>query len=86
MRDLYSHLGLGEFAQLVPRLSRHLTSVADYRTNHNQLTESERDMVRRRWGRIIAKYGYDRSIPVEVRPRRTVLNNSPAESALAAAN
>jgi omega-hydroxy-beta-dihydromenaquinone-9 sulfotransferase len=84
MRELYSNLGLNDFDRLLPQLSRHLASIADYRTNRYQLTESERAMITRRWGRIISRFGYDRSPPVAEIPCRTVFINSRAETSLPA--
>jgi hypothetical protein len=58
MRKLYDHLGLGEFDRLRPRLERYLAEQADYQTNRYQLTPELRAEIGRRWGAVIARYGY----------------------------
>ncbi len=58
LRALYDHLGLGQFERVRPRLEEYLRSVAGYETNRYQLTPEQREEVRRRWGRIIERYGY----------------------------
>ncbi|MCI0459413.1 MAG: sulfotransferase [Gemmataceae bacterium] len=58
MRRLYGQLGLDGFERVLPRLQEYLASVAGYETNRYQLTPEQRAEVRRRWGRVIERYGY----------------------------
>jgi omega-hydroxy-beta-dihydromenaquinone-9 sulfotransferase len=58
LQALYEHLNLGGFDAVLPRLEDYLASVAHYETNHYELTPEQRSEVKRRWGRIIDKYGY----------------------------
>jgi hypothetical protein len=65
MQELYDHFGLGGFEQYLPRLQEYLASVKGYETNRYQLTPEQCDMVTRRWGPIIHRYGYDVRAAVE---------------------
>jgi hypothetical protein len=58
MRSLYEQLNLGDFEELLPRLEKYLSGVANYETNRYELSAEEREVVKRRWGHIIEKYGY----------------------------
>ena len=69
LRELYDRLDLGQFERLLPRLEAHLTTIADYRTNRYQLSEAERAMIDRRWGRIISEHGYGPAAAVAELPR-----------------
>ncbi len=58
MRALYEYLGLGDFDKVLPRLQSYLASLASYETNRYQITPEQRAEIRRRWGRVIERYGY----------------------------
>lgn len=58
MRRLYEHLGLGGFEQYRPRLRRYFAEHASYETNSYALTAHQREVVTRRWGEVIRRYGY----------------------------
>jgi hypothetical protein len=83
MRDLYRRLDLGQFDRLQPRLEEHLTAIADYRTNRYYLSDAERTLIDRHWGRIIRKHGYG-SASVAEPPRRAVLVTVEAAASLPA--
>jgi hypothetical protein len=59
MRELYEHLNLGDFEAVLPRLEAYLASLAGYETNRFELTPQQRAEIRRRWGPVIARYGYN---------------------------
>jgi hypothetical protein len=71
LRRLYEHLGLGGFEEYRPLLKQYLADRADYETNGYGLTARERAMITERWGEVIRRYGYDKTVsppqaPVEV--------------------
>lgn len=82
MRALYDHLELGNFDRLLPPLKQHLETIADYQTNRYRLTEEERAVINRRWGRIIRKYGYAPSVRVAEEGRRSIRVSPDAASAV----
>jgi omega-hydroxy-beta-dihydromenaquinone-9 sulfotransferase len=59
MANLYDHLGLGGFDEVLPKLKARLAETADYRTNRYQLTDEQRTTITQRWGHVIRQYGYD---------------------------
>jgi hypothetical protein len=63
MADLYDHLGLGGFENVLPKLQARLAETAEYRTNRYQLSDDQRAAVTRRWGHVIDQYGYEPSAP-----------------------
>jgi LPS sulfotransferase NodH len=58
IRMLYEHLNLGGFEEMQPRLERSLAENTGYKTNRYQLLPEQRAQIRRRWGRILQRYGY----------------------------
>ena len=48
LRQLYEHLHLGGFEELLPRLQQYLETVAGYETNKYQLTAEQRAEIGRR--------------------------------------
>jgi len=58
MRAMYNRLKLGSFDEVLPHLQTYLQSVAGYETNQYELTPWQRAEIGRRWGHIIARYGY----------------------------
>jgi hypothetical protein len=58
MRNLYDHLGLGEFEAVRPRLEDYLVKNREYRTNKYDLPPNLRAEIARRWGDVIRRYGY----------------------------
>lgn len=61
MSSIYDELGLDGFADVVPRLERHVAQIGDYQTNRYELTEEERKAVCDRWGAFARQYGYESS-------------------------
>lgn len=59
MRMLYEHLKLDDFEAALPHLEHYLASVAGYETNRYELTDRQREEIGRRWGAVIARYGYE---------------------------
>jgi hypothetical protein len=62
MRSLYDHLELGGFENVLPRIEHYLSKVAGYQTNHYELPPEKRELVTRRWGEVICRYGYARDV------------------------
>jgi hypothetical protein len=68
MRRLYEALNLGGFEDVRPRLERYFEDNAGYRTNrYPDLPEETLRQIRRRWGKIMDRWGYPD--PTEARPR-----------------
>jgi omega-hydroxy-beta-dihydromenaquinone-9 sulfotransferase len=59
MRSIYGRLDLGNFADVEPELLRYKMKTRNYRTNKYQLPPEMADLVRRRWGPYLQRYGYD---------------------------
>jgi hypothetical protein len=62
MRELYEHLKLGGFEEMLPRLQAYFAENKDYATNRYQVTPEQRAEIRRRWGKVIERYGYDQAV------------------------
>lgn len=60
MRELYEHLNLGGFEELLPRLERYLASVKNYATNRYELSPALESEINQRWGEVIRRYGYSK--------------------------
>jgi hypothetical protein len=61
MQRLYDALGLGGFDAARPRMQDYLRANAGYQTNrYPELNSEALAEVRRRWGAVIERYGYDR--------------------------
>ena len=58
MRKLYDHFHFGGYAEFLPRLQSYLASVNGYETNKYQVTPEQRAAIGKRWGEVIARYGY----------------------------
>jgi len=58
LRAIYKNLKLGDFEQVLPKLKQYIVDTADYKTNSYKLSPELRDMITRRWGHIIRRYGY----------------------------
>jgi len=56
---MYSELDLGDFECLRPNLERYLAENARYEGNRWQLSDAQRAEIRRHWGEVIQKYGYE---------------------------
>ena len=65
MRSIYERLKLGGWDAMQPKLAEFLTTLKGYETNRYQLAPEKREEVRRRWGAVTEKYGYDMSAPAE---------------------
>jgi omega-hydroxy-beta-dihydromenaquinone-9 sulfotransferase len=59
LRRMYSELDLGDFERLRPNLERYLAENARYEGNRWQLSDAQRAEIRRHWGEVIQKYGYE---------------------------
>ena len=58
MRTLYERFALGPFEPIEPAVRGYFAARADYRTNHYELPQQQRDTICRRWGYWIDRYGY----------------------------
>jgi len=58
LRSIYDNLGLGEFTQVVPKMNQYLQRTANYKPNRYVLRPELREMITRRWGEVIRRYGY----------------------------
>ncbi len=59
MKKLYAKLGLGEVEKVQPRIEAYLAANCDYQTNrYRQLPAETRAEIKRRWNKIIERYGY----------------------------
>jgi omega-hydroxy-beta-dihydromenaquinone-9 sulfotransferase len=59
LRKVYDRFGLGGFDRFQPRLEAYLSTIKGYETNRYRLSDDERALIRRRWGDVIHRYGYD---------------------------
>jgi len=59
MRRLYEHLGLGGFDAVRPTLEAYLAGLKGYRKNEYKVTKAQEDIVTRRWGHVVKRYGYE---------------------------
>ena len=58
MRRAFDALGLDGFEAYLPKLNEYLARTADYETNRFQVSDVDRAEVAKRWGDVIARYGY----------------------------
>jgi len=58
MQKMYEQLQLGDFEQARPGLEEYLAKTKGYETNRYQLSPELRALVRKRWAKVIAQYGY----------------------------
>ena len=58
MKRVYDALGLGGYDDFRPRLDAYLRQNAGYETNKYTIGDADRAEVARRWGDVIARYGY----------------------------
>jgi hypothetical protein len=58
LRALYAKLQLGGFDDALPHFEQYLAQIAGYSPNKHALDPQLRDEITRRWGWIIAQYGY----------------------------
>jgi omega-hydroxy-beta-dihydromenaquinone-9 sulfotransferase len=59
LQRLYRQLDLDEPQHLRTSVEAYFSARADYRTNRFQLSADERTAIRRRWGHVVSRYGYD---------------------------
>jgi omega-hydroxy-beta-dihydromenaquinone-9 sulfotransferase len=59
MREVYSRLELGIFADVEPEIARYARKSRDYRTNKYELPPEVADRVRGRWAPYFQRYGYN---------------------------
>jgi hypothetical protein len=65
MRKLYEALDLGDFENLRPHLERFWQEQTGYQTNrYAPMSDELRAEITQRWGKVIDRYGYERSQPV----------------------
>jgi hypothetical protein len=55
---IYERLDLGDFASARPAVEAYLAGLRNYETNRYDLTPAEADVITRRWGDVIRRYGY----------------------------
>lgn len=60
LRQLYEHLGLGDFERFRPRLRQYFSEREHYKTNTYQLTAEQRAIVDAHWSEVMDRYGYSR--------------------------
>lgn len=65
LRQLYEHLGLGDFERFRPRLRQYFAEREHYQTNTYQLTAEQRAIVDEHWSEVMDRYGYSRQGSVE---------------------
>jgi hypothetical protein len=58
LRRLYDHFQLGQFDDVAPKIEEYQAARAGYQTKRYQIAADERDIVTRRWGAYVEKYGY----------------------------
>ncbi len=58
VRRIYQELDLGDFAQVLPALEKHVAGMKGYRPNQYQLSPETRQQIAQRWGDFIRRYGY----------------------------
>jgi hypothetical protein len=56
---MYDRLDLGDFEAARPPIKDYLDGMRNYETNHYELTDQQRQRVRREWGDVIHRYGYE---------------------------
>jgi len=57
--DIYAQLDLGDFSRVAASVEQHLAEVKNYRRNHYELSDEQRNTVRGRWSRYFERYGYE---------------------------
>jgi hypothetical protein len=62
IRKIYDRFRLPGFDACLPRLQSYLATVENYETNRYNLSPEQRAMIAARWGEVIRRYGYDRSL------------------------
>lgn len=58
VRTIYERLNLPGFAELQPKLEKHLAQQGHYQTNRYEMAPERRAEITRRWGDVIRRYGY----------------------------
>ena len=58
LERLYSQLGLGDFSDARPNVEAYVDSLGDYRRNRHELEPEVAAEIARRWGPIMAPYGF----------------------------
>jgi len=58
LERLYGTLDLGDFALARPGIEHYLASVKGYAVNKHMQSDADRELVARRWGDVIRRYGY----------------------------
>ena len=75
IRSIYERLDLGGWEAMRPRLAAFMATLRGYETNKYELSAEEREAIRRRWGQVAERQGYDLSEPGR-RPIAVVPENS----------
>ena len=68
MRQVYSQLGLDNFAQVQPAIARYATEHRHYRPNRYSLSPAVAERVRRHWAPYFERYGYHHAAESSGRP------------------
>ena len=63
IRSVYDRLGLVGWEEMQPRLAAFTATLRGYETNKYELSMEQRDEIRRRWGRVAERYGYEMREP-----------------------
>lgn len=62
VRAIYTHLNLGGFDRLQPRLERYLATLGTYQPNRHEFSPETTALLTNRWGQFIDRYGYAREL------------------------
>lgn len=65
LRDIFQKLELGDFDPVREKLDAYLEETESYRVNRYRLGSDAREMITRRWGHIIRRYGYPCDDPTD---------------------
>ena len=63
IRSVYERLNLGGWEEMQPRLAEFTATLRGYETNKYELSMEQREEIRRRWGRVAERYGYEMREP-----------------------
>ena len=63
LRSVYDRLDLGGWEDMQPRLAEFTATLRGYETNKYELSMEQREEIRRRWGRVAERYGYEMREP-----------------------
>jgi hypothetical protein len=58
LERIYSSMDLGDFAAARQGIEKYVATMRDYAPNRHTLSDSDSQLVERRWGEVIRRYGY----------------------------